>query len=384
MALDIREIIRLTTNISAAGLGTANFGSAMFFCPESEKPAGESVDTYKTYNITSLASDFASTTETYKAIYNKWFSSAPSMPSIKIWFVNSLDADWTTTLNKARNATWWFWSFFDAATYADVATAVPDIAAWCETNKSLFMNCQTGTEAAKIRDENDASDIATTLTTSGYRFSSTFAHATDPYVGIAAAKWLARVNYSGTNTVTDVDFKTLAGVVSEDLPVSEYAAMKQDTKKCGFYTTIQLQGETDVGVIQNTWSHSSFGEYLDDVVNVEAISNAVNVAAYNFLRGQKTKAPQTSKGQAGLIRSIEQVGTQFVNNGYLGERNYVDPDTGEDAFTKTGFVMLSKPEDILSLSPTDRAARKSAVIRYRLFPSGSIRVVEIEQTIYNQ
>ena len=78
------------------------------------------------------------------------------------------------------------------------------------------------------------------------------------------------------------------------------------------------------------------------------------------MRGQTSKAPQTTKGQAGLIRAIEQAGIQFYNNGYLGERNYIDPDDAQTKYTKTGFVMLSKPEDILDLLSTDRAARKSA------------------------
>ena len=383
MALDIGEIIRLTTNISSAGLGTANFGTAMFFCPESEMPSGESVDTYKTYNLTSIKAAFSSEDETYKALVNHWFSPAPSMASVKIWFVNDTDADWTTTLDKARNVTWWYWTFVEADVYADTSVAVPEITQWCNSNEALFVNCQTGTSATAIRDEAVTADIATELTTAGYRFASTFAHATNPYAGIAMSKWLARVNYSGVDTCNDPDFKTISGVESEDLKASEYAAMNQDTKKCGYYTTIALQGEVDVGVIKNTWSHSPFGEYLDDVVNVSAISNAVNVAAYNFLRGQTTKAPQTTKGQAGLLRDIEQVGIQFNRNGYLGERNYTDPDTGEPAYTKTGFVMLSKPEDILNISSEDRAARKAAVVRYRLFPSGSIRSVDIEQTIYN-
>ena len=46
--------------------------------------------------------------------------------------------------------------------------------------------------------------------------------------------------------------------------------------------------------------------------------------------------------------------------------------------------MLSTPEDILSISAVDRAARKSAQIRYRLYPAGAIQYVEIDQTIYNQ
>ena len=174
MALDISEIIRLTTNISSAGLGAANFGSAMYFCLESEMPAGESVDTYKTYNKASFTAAFQSTDEAYDAVINHWFTPAPSGPTtIKVWFVNSLDADWTTTLNKARNAVWWYISLFDKAVYADVATAVPEIALWCLANESYLPNCQTGASAAAIRDENDDTDIASVLDATGNRFVHT-------------------------------------------------------------------------------------------------------------------------------------------------------------------------------------------------------------------
>lgn len=383
MALDISEIIRLTTNISAAGLGTANFGSAMFFCPESEKPAGESVDTYKTYNRSSFIAAFDSTDEAYDAVVNHWFTSAPSGPTtIKVWFVNSLDADWTTTLNKARNATWWYISMFDKATYADVATAVPEIAIWCLANESYFPNCQTGASAAAIRDENDDTDIASVLEATGNRFAHTIAHATDPYAGISLMKWYARVNYSGVDTCITGNLKSTQGVVSEDLDASAYSAM--NAKNVTYYTTVATKGEDDAGNWIVNKTHSSFGEYPDDIFNVSAISNAVEVYAYNYLRGQTSKAPQTTKGQAGLLRAVEQAGIKFFNNGYLGEREYIDPDDAQTKYTATGFVMLSTPEDILSISSVDRAARKSAQIRYRLYPSGAIQTVEIEQTIYNQ
>jgi len=382
MAYDVSNIISLTTTISSSGLGTANFSSALFVCPADEIPSGEVADTYKTYSLSSIKTDFASTTETYDALVNYWFSTSPTMSEVIVWFRNSEDTDWATTLDKARNKTWWYWTFVDQDTYADTAQVL-EIAQWCNSGESMFVNCQTGTNCEAIRDESDDTDIATQLTTLGYRFATTFTHASDPYAGISMVKWLARVNYSGTNTCTDADFKTMSGVESEDLETSEYTAMKQDTKKAGFYTTVSLQGSTDVGAIMNTWSHSSYGEYLDDVVNVSAISNAVNVAVYNFLRGQSTKAPQTTAGQAGILRAVEQVGAQFYTNGYLGERSYTDPDTGEDAYTETGFVMLSTAEDILDISSTDRAARKAATVKYRLYPSGSIRYVEIEQTIYN-
>lgn len=383
MSLDIGEIISLTTNISSAGLGTANFGSAMYFCLESEKPAGETVDTYKTYNKASFVEAFASTTEAYECVVNHWFTSAPSGPStIKVWFVDSTDADWTTTLNKARNKVWWFISMFDKTTYADVATAVPEIALWCLANESYFPNCQTATECAKIRDENDDTDVASVLDATGNRYAHTIAHATDPYAGIALMKWLARVNYSGTDTCITVNLKTTQGVASEDLDASEYAAM--NAKNVTYYTTVDSKGEEDAGNWIGNPTHSSFGEFSDDIFNVAAISNAVQVYAYNFLRGQTSKAPQTTKGQAGLLGEVGQAGPQFFNNGYLGERQYTDPDDAQTKYTATGFVMLSKPEDILNLLSVDRAARKSAQIRYRLYPAGAIQAVEIEQTIYNQ
>lgn len=43
MAYDVGNIIRLQTNISPNGLGVANFGSGMFFCLDSERPASDIV-----------------------------------------------------------------------------------------------------------------------------------------------------------------------------------------------------------------------------------------------------------------------------------------------------------------------------------------------------
>ena len=102
---------------------------------------GFDVDTKKTYStLNALSSDFADTTETYKAA-SKWFTSTPAVYSLIVWGTNSLDATITATLNKARNIFWWYWSFFTKDVYADVAQ-VALIDAWCEANGSAFVNCQ--------------------------------------------------------------------------------------------------------------------------------------------------------------------------------------------------------------------------------------------------
>lgn len=380
MAYDISQIIKLNSTISAAGIGTANFASALWLCPNSEIPSGETAGTYKTYSLTTAQAAFASDSESYDALVNHWLSPAPQMSEVYVWFMDGTSS-LTDELIAARKKTWWFWTLVDKDTLATQAN-VTEIATWCNSNSSFFVNCQgDATEVAKIRDENDDTDIGTVLTSAGQRFAFTAANLESPYMGIALAKWYAAVNYSGSDTCITGEFKTLSGVTSEDLDSDEYAAMKQDTKNVVFYTDVYSQGSTDTGVVINTKTHSSYGEYIDDIVNSEALKNAVTVAVYNIVRGASTKVPQTTKGQARLLRAVEKVGTQFNQNGYLGERTYTDPDTGLEAYTKTGFVLLSAPEDILNLSSTDRAARKSANIKYRIYPSGAVHAIEIDQTI---
>ncbi len=390
MAESASNIINITTSIAPAGLGFANFASAVMFAPEDELPAGFSVDTFREYtSVSDLAVDFSSTTETYKAAAT-WLGAIPTPPSIKVWGRANADANWTATLNKARNSTikWWFWSFFTIAEYSVAATVI-EIATWHNQNGSYFINCQTGTAADAIRDPGSTTDIASTLTTAGYRYASTFAHktvagaplSTDAYAGIALAPWFATVDYSGTNTATIADFKKLSGVSAEDLTGTAIAAMRQDTKKCQYYTTIDLQGSTDNGRVRNGWSHSSYGEWMDDVINLAAFENTLQVTLYDAVANAEPKLPQTPAGQAVLIKLAKSVCEQYIENGYLGPRDYIDPDDGKSKFTR-GYEILTKAEDILDISTPDRDARKSAPLRIRIFRAGAIQVVDINLGVF--
>ena len=378
MGYNVDNIISINTRISPAGLGFANFASALMFAPESELPVGFDVDTYREYtSLADLSVDFDSTTETYKAM-NRWLGGIPATGKIKVWGKADLDATITDTLNKARDVLWWYWSFFTSDIYAVPATVI-EIAEWSNSNESYFMNCQTGASATAIRDPGDSADIASVFTTSGYRLASTFAHATDPYAGISLCKWFAAVNYSADNSTITGEFKKLSGVAAETLTSSEYGAMTQQTKKAQFYSTVELQGSVDTGRVINSWSHSSFGEWMDDVVNLSAFVNAVKVELYNIIANQPTKLGQDPIGQSTLIGRAKATCERYVSNGYLGPRNYTDPDDGIDKFT-AGYEILTKPEDILDLSDPDRDDRKSAPLRIRVFRKGAIHksIVDID------
>lgn len=380
MSYDINAIIPLTYNISPQGLGFANFASATLFAPETELPVGFAVDTRRVYTrLSDLSIDFATSTETYK-VASKWLGGTPSMNSLTVWGRGDADADWPTTLNKARNAFWWYWSFFTKDVYAS-KTDVAAIAGWANDNMSLFENCATGTLAAEIRDIADTTDIASTLTTAGVRYACTMSHATDPYAGIALCKWFAKVNYSATNSTITGFGKTLSGVDAESLTGTEYAAMKLATKKCQFYTVIENKGSVTGGRCINTWSHSSFGEQMDDIVNLDAFVNFLSVSLNNVVINQITKLGQDPVGQSVLIGTAKQICEQFIANAYLGPRNYINPDSGLDDYT-LGYEILTQPEDILNLLQLDRDARKSAPLRIRIFRKGAIEQAPVDIGVY--
>lgn len=380
MSYPASRIIQINARIRPAGLGNANFASAMLFAPEDDLPVGFSTDTYRTYfDLAGVAADFADTTETYKAAA-KWLGGTPATREIKIWGTADLDATRAATLNKARNVVWWYWTMWTAPILA-VEANVLAIAAWCEDFGSMFINSQTGASATEIRDPAETGDVATLLTSTGYRHAFTPTHATDAYSGNALAKHFAAVNYSADRSTITGEFKKSPGVVAEDLTATAYAAMQQDTKKATFYTVVDNQGSTDQGRWLNTYTHSTYGEFIDDVVNLDAFINFLTTALYNSLAGQFTKLAQTPQGQAVLIGSARGVCEQYIRNGYLGPRNYIDPDDGITKFT-AGYEILTKPEDILDLSDADRDARKSAPLRIRLFRAGAIHSVEVSLDIF--
>lgn len=378
MSYPIENIIPIRTRISPAGLNTANFASAMLFAKNADLPVGFTKNTKRVYfSLKSLAQDFATTTETYKA-GAKWLDSTPAVPSLTVWATDDTDATVTATLTKAFDANWWYWTFFTADVLA-VSASVLAIAAFCEDNNIMFVNDQTGAFATAIRNPALTNDIASQLNTLGYRHVFTPTHATDAYAGFALAKHFAVVNYSADNSTITGEFKKSPGVAAEDLTDTAYSTMQ--TKKTPFYSLLDLQGSTDAGRWLNTWTHSTYGEYIDDVVNLDAFINSLRVGLYNALANQTTKLAQTPVGQAVLIGAAKRVCEQYIRNNYLGPRNYTNPDTGLEDYT-AGYEILTQPEDILDLSDADRAARKSAPIRIRVFKAGAIHIVDVTVDVY--
>lgn len=379
MSYPAGNIIPINVRISPTGLATANFASAMLFAPNAELPEGFEPDTYREYfSLKSLSSDFAATTETYKSA-QRWLGGTPATRSLRVWAIKDKDFP-VASLTKARDTTWWYWTFFTAPDLVS-ETSVYNIAEWCEDNASMFVNNQTGDTAGFIRSPSSMTNIAIELTKRGYRHVFTATHATDGNAGNALAKHFAAVNYSATRSTITGELEKSPGVIAENLTDTASATMQKDTVKAVFYSVVDLQGSSDMGRWLNTTTHSTYGEFIDDVVNLDAMINTLTVALYNILGGQVTKLPQTPVGQAMLIGGARAVGEQYIRNGYLGPRNYTDPDDGLNKHT-VGYEILTKPEDILDISEADRNARKSAALRIRLFRAGAIHQAPVDVDVY--
>ena len=142
-----------------------------------------------------------------------------------------------------------------------------------------------------------------------------------------------------------------------------------------FYTVVETGGEEDDGRVINSKSTSSFGEYIDDVFNLDGFVNALMVNVYNALANAK-KLGQTPDGQQVLINAAAQIGQRFIDNGFLGQRTYVSGETGDEVLSD-GYEILSKATDILDLTDAERGARFSAPIIMRVFRAGAIHAVDI-------
>lgn len=378
MSYSASKIIQITTRMRAGGLSFANFASAVLFAPQSETPASMSPGSFKTYGtLTSLGQDFAPESETYKAA-ERFLGSIPRPRELRVYARAEEDTSWTETLNSARNQSWWFITLMTETVYS-TESDVLQVAAWCEANESFFPNNVTGEMAEAVRDENVTNDIASQLTALGYRFTFTSTHATDPYSGNALLVHYTAVNYLGTNTTITGFGKKSPGLLAEDLTESEYAAMTDPKKRSAFYTQVDLQGSSDMGRWINTRTHSTYGEQIDDVINLAAFVNHINVTLYNRIMNVTTKLPQTTVGQAILIGAVKTACEQYITNGYLGERMYLNPDNAQEEYTR-GYEILTVPEAILSITDEERDARLAAPLRIRVFRAGAIEgaIVDID------
>lgn len=189
-------------------------------------------------------------------------------------------------------------------------------------------------------------------------------HAAAELMGIA----LTTV-WTGVNTAKTVKFKQEVSVTSDDkITINE--ATKCRRLGINYYTDYAGVNMLAEGVMLG-------GTFIDETTGLDAFINAVQVQAFNTLQGQPTKIPQTDRGQQILISSINVVGEQFINNGFLGLGKWTLGDLGELSYGDqiNGYYFYSDSFDMQDTA--DREARKMMPINCALKLAGAGHSVDI-------
>ncbi len=380
MSLDISNIIQVTARISPAGLTNANFGSCVIFAEFAEKPASVSEKAMNFYSsISSLAEAYPSTTEVYKAA-TAWFATAPNPGRIQVYQLPN-GGNIVDHLNEARESYWWYISVFSKNIYQSAVEGGTDqflgIASWGDSNDSMIVNCVSGNALDDVLDPDSSTDICSMLKAQGTRHCFSLCSAAD-YAGVSLAAHFASVNYNVQSGCITGEFKKLS-TAADNFTSTQYNTL--NTKGAVYYTPVDSSGSIDSGRVIHSVTSSSYGEFIDNVFDLDSFINALQTALYNVLTNQVSKLPQTPAGQQALLGAAKQTGQNYINNGYLGERKFLSSLTGEEVLSE-GYEVLTEATDILNISESDRAERKSAPILMSLYPANAIHKVEVTLDVY--
>ncbi|MCR5990768.1 DUF3383 family protein [Enterobacter ludwigii] len=415
MAYSVDNIIPVNVIIGAAGLGYADFTTAFVFADASDLPKDEPailteggekletekrvailpemvpvtargedfpVDTFRDYSgATDIGKDFGTESEIF-LIATRYFAQIPRPSSLTVWMKNPEDESLIATVNKANEAAWRYNYFFKAEDFSDENLLV--LSDWSDTTDHPVWYTNTDDE---VIDQSETNDIVSRLAKKGNRhmlvgWRAPEAVEIDPsqaHSMVQVAATFAKFRPNGLNTAITAEYQVLPGIDGDELTTSHYNALK--AKKAVFFTPVELAGQKDSCRVINSLSMSSYGEFIDDVINIDVLKNHLQVDGYNHIANVGTKRPLTPRGYESLLNVLTDTLKRFYNNGVLGEGTYTDEQTGEEKTAKFGYVILSKAEDVLSLTKAQRKKREFPPTKILVILSRAGHVAELNVTV---
>jgi len=374
MAYSVDNIIQVNISLTPSGLGAADFNTIFFFSPVDQLEEDVSLepgDIQDYEDLDDVADDWGTDSDVYLAA-SRWFAQIPAPRTFTAYvWDDDEEGDGQSALDVALEASggkqWRYWYGFPFDVTEDDET-VMSLADFADAQEHPIFIVRTD---ADLVDPNAEDTIADDLTEAGprrlfmgYREPETVEDDdSQKYAGIQSAACFQKFNPEGDRTAITLEYQVLPGVVGESLSSNEYSALKD--RNVVFWTQVELQGEIDASRLINSRSFSSYGEFIDDVVNIDILKNRLQVNGYNYIASPPggRKRPLTRRGYAGLLNVISDTLKDFYDNGVLGEATYTDPETGEEELAEYGYVIFSDPDDVLDLSASERADREFPPVR---------------------
>lgn len=202
------------------------------------------------------------------------------------------------------------------------------------------------------------------------RLMSQFNKTGDDHAAVALLSIALSTNWNAQNSAKTVKFKQQTTVRSDDR-ITQSEAEKCKRLGVNFYTDYD-------GVSMLAEGTMIGGQFIDEIVGLDAFIDACQKQAFTTLQANPTKIPQTDKGQAMLIGALNVIGAEFVRNGFLAGGIWHGNDIGELTYgdrLDEGFYFYSDSYDLQSIA--DREARKAMPIMCAIKLAGAIHSVDI-------
>lgn len=307
MAYPVDNIIPVNIILTAAGLGYGDFSSALTFADPSDLAEGVKfgADSFRDYaSLPELGADFKTTSPIYH-IATRYFAQIPKPPQITVWMKNTKDL-LMEMVNSATDRIWRYHYFFKTS---DVTTneIILQLADWSDANSHPVWWTFSDVD---IADQNKDNDVISLLKSKGNRHvfvgyktaGSVTADPTQAYSMVQLAAAFHKFRPTGLDTAITGEYQVLPGVMGDDMATSAYNALK--AKNAVFFTKIELAGQIDSSRVINSKSMSSYGEFIDDVLNLDVLKNHIQVDGYNYIANVGTKRALTPRDYDGLLSTV--------------------------------------------------------------------------------
>ncbi len=374
MPLDLKTIVNVQVNLSARSAARKGFNVALILGSSTVISTAERVRVYT--SLTSMVQDgFTDDTEEYKAA-QLYFAASSSPTKLAVGVKGSGE----TFLKAAqacreKNGEWYVLIPLDAED-GDIL----QLADWVESITPDTILAYTTGDTSNLSSEHkgDASEqtdgIFKRLKAKNYRRSfgqySGTAHAVAATMGYAMGQ-----NRGTNNSAFTLAYKTLPGVVTDDLTEAQVQYVCGDSETAGVNGNVYVNRADSYDILQE--GCMADGTYFDEVLNLDMLKNEITLGVMDLLTA-RPKIPGTDSGVGMIINVINVACDKFVNTGFIAPGVWKGGPVlsmVDGTMLPNGYVVLAESVD--DQSQADRDARKAPPIYVCIKTAGAIHYVTI-------
>lgn len=361
--LNIDPIVDVEVSLSAISTARIGFNLGLIIGPSAVIDAEERVRVFAGIDEMTEAG-FTDEMPEYKAAL-LYFGQSPTPSRLAVGCI----AEDETKLEaaqaaRAKNSEWYGMCVLGAE-----KAEIQSIAAWANTQKvTFFFNTNDADVLTNAED-----DIFSILKALGFK-NTIGMYSADSYAAVSLMGYAMGANDGTENSAYTLAYKTLPGVMPDDLTQAQVDAVKG--KNGNVYVTRNgTYNLFEQGVMSN-------GTPYDEVIGVDQLSYDIQIACMDILANTRSKVPHTDSGMLMFVSAINAELGNAVTRGFIAPGEWNGPkvlnlEPGD--MLQTGYTVQFQP--VAEQSRSDRAARKAPPIYICVKLAGAIEYVIIRINI---